>query len=175
MKKECGLIPKEENLTGYANTKNDRIRKIFGRRMSGYSEEELTALKKNTPKFAEAIYGVDSGMGLGNDVPGDGWKYRGRGYIQLTGKSLYKKFGEYSKIDIMVDPDLLLTDRFKSAIVAVGYLKYLIKMENFTDQGMADRAVTQAIGGRGLNLDKGYGSEIIAIVNNYSKDFGDIS
>jgi predicted chitinase len=170
IKKESGLkiIPGEENLKGYANTSNDRIRSIFGNRVKSYNDSDLTTLKKDTPKFADVIYGPNSGMGLGNDEVGDGWKYRGRGYIQLTGKSLYKKFGDYASIDILNNPDILINDHDASAKVAVGYLKYHIKNEDFTDQDSADRAVTQAVGGSGLNLNSGYGAQLLAKVNSYS-------
>ena len=43
---------------------------------------------------------------LGNDQPGDGAKYHGRGYIQLTGKTNYKRAGKYLVLDLVNTPDL---------------------------------------------------------------------
>jgi len=188
-KKECGLTPKEEDIKSYKHTKNDRIREIFGKRVKTYpvgtwtlpfpynpggsiSDSELDIIKSNPEHFAELIYGYQNKLGIGNDTPGDGWKYRGRGYIQLTGKSLYKFFGDYAKVDIISDPNILINDLDKSAIVAVGFIKHgLGSQTQFTNQKDANRAVTQVIGGKGLNLDQGYGSEILAKVDNYSSEF----
>lgn len=48
-------------------------------------------------------------MGNGDENSGDGWKYRGRGLIQLTGKFEYQQFATYANIDCVNNPDLLLT------------------------------------------------------------------
>lgn len=44
---------------------------------------------------------------LGNNMPGDGVKYKGRGFIQITGKNNYKRFGDYIKKDLVNNPKLL--------------------------------------------------------------------
>lgn len=43
---------------------------------------------------------------LGNKLPGDGYRFRGRGLIQLTGRNNYQRFKDYSGIDIVNNPDL---------------------------------------------------------------------
>ena len=45
---------------------------------------------------------------MGNAAPGDGYRYRGRGFIQLTGKANYKAFATASGVDVVANPDLLL-------------------------------------------------------------------
>lgn len=90
------IAGKENNLgTGreksYTNTSNDRIRKIFGRRKlrQAYSDESrLNDLKKNSRLFFSIVY---AGV-AGNKGPfgGDGYKYRGGGYNQLTGRANYR-------------------------------------------------------------------------------------
>jgi putative chitinase len=172
MKKECGLVPKEENLN-YSKTPNARIRSIFGSRVANLSEPELDLVKSNPQTFAELVYGSGNvvGRSMGNTAPGDGWKYRGRGYIQLTGKNNYKSYGDLAGFDILNNPDWLVNNPPISAIVSVLFVKKGLGSNlTFADQQSADRAVTQVIGGRGLNLDSGYGAELLAKVNKYSEE-----
>jgi putative chitinase len=67
-------------------------------------------------KIANRVYA--SRMGNGNEASGDGWKYRGRGALQLTGKSNYEAFAKYlSKPEIVTNPDLVATTyAFESAM-----------------------------------------------------------
>lgn len=171
IQKECGLIPKEENLN-YSNTSNDRIRKIFGARVNTIPDSLLNTYKADPQKFAELIYGQNTAIGrsMGNINKGDGWTYRGRGYIQLTGRNNYKTFGDLTGFNLIANPELLVTDPTISAIVSVKFILVgLGKNVTFKDQESANRAVTQVIGGRGLNLDKGYGAELLAKVNEFSE------
>lgn len=173
MQKECGLMPKEENLN-YSKTSNERIRSIFGSRVRDLSDAELTRVKATPQEFAELVYGNKNALGrsMGNVESGDGWKFRGRGYIQLTGRSNYKYYGDICGFDLINNPDLLCSDRNVSAMVAVKFI--LVGLHGnvkFKDQESANRSVTQVIGGRGLNLDKGYGAELLAKVNDYSNRY----
>lgn len=56
-------------------------------------------------KRPQAIFNRTYGGRLGNTLPGDGYKYRGRGIFQLTGKDAYKRYGERLGIDLVNDPD----------------------------------------------------------------------
>lgn len=103
--KESGFILKEE--TTYSGTSNDRIRAIFGTRVSKLTDAELSALKKDDKAFFEKVYGLGSGAPLGNNLPGDGYKFRGRGFNQLTGRSNYKFYGDKIGVDLVNNPDLL--------------------------------------------------------------------
>ncbi|WP_395043167.1 glycoside hydrolase family 19 protein [Flavobacterium sp.] len=44
---------------------------------------------------------------LGNKLPGDGYKFRGRGLMQLTGRANYEDYKKYSGIDVIANPDLV--------------------------------------------------------------------
>jgi len=58
-------------------------------------------------KIANRAYG--NRMGNGDEASGDGWKYRGRGFIQLTGKENYKRFSDSIGDDCVLNPDLVAT------------------------------------------------------------------
>ena len=85
-----------------------------------YSEEGLLKVfpkyfDKNTAKsyakrqemIANMVYG--GRMGNGDKNSGDGWKYKGRGFIQLTGKTNYKSYGDYIGVDLITNPNLVAT------------------------------------------------------------------
>lgn len=56
----------------------------------------------------EALANHTYGGRMGNDEDGDGWRYRGRGMIQITGKDMYAKVGEMLGVDLVEDPDQVL-------------------------------------------------------------------
>jgi putative chitinase len=71
---------------------------------------------RNQEKIANRVY--SSRMGNGNEASGEGWKYRGRGALQLTGKSNYQAFATFLKVnEVITNPDLVATDyAFESAM-----------------------------------------------------------
>jgi len=97
--KESGFIPKSE--TSYKNTSNKRIREIFGTRVPS-DDASLDLLKRNDESFFNAVYG-----GRYGNSPTEGYKYRGRGYNQLTFKGNYESVAKLIKTDIVSNPDLV--------------------------------------------------------------------
>ena len=95
------------------NYSADGLQRIFGKYFPGDLEQQYA---RQPEKIANRVYG--SRMGNGSEASGDGWKYRGRGAIQLTGKSNYQTFATYLKnAEIMANPDLVATTyAFESAI-----------------------------------------------------------
>lgn len=69
-----------------------------------------TALEyqRQPERIANKVYA--NRMGNGDEDSGEGWKYKGRGYIQLTGKENYFKLSNDTDIDFLHDPDLLLEE-----------------------------------------------------------------
>ena len=63
--------------------------------------------ERKPEKIANKVYA--NRMGNGSEASGDGWKHRGRGYIQLTGKDNYEAFDATVPEDIMANPDLVAT------------------------------------------------------------------
>jgi putative chitinase len=90
-----------ENLNYGANG----LRATFGK----YFKDEASAkpYERKPEKIANRVY--SSRMGNGDEASGDGWKFRGRGYIQLTGKDNYTQFDKVVEDDILANPDLVAT------------------------------------------------------------------
>jgi putative chitinase len=57
-------------------------------------------------------------MGNGDRASGDGWRYRGRGLIQVTGRGNYREAGDVLKLPLLDQPDLLLEPRYAAASAA---------------------------------------------------------
>lgn len=95
------------------NYSADGLQKIFGKYFPGVLEESYA---RQPEKIANRVYA--DRMGNGPESSGDGWKYRGRGALQLTGKSNYKAFSDYLKNPlIMEQPDLVAGElAFESAM-----------------------------------------------------------
>ena len=99
--KESGFIPKWE--TTYKNTSNFRIRTIFETATKGVSDNRLNELKKNDYNFFNFVYNGTNGNISGTD---DGYKYRGSGFNQLTGRSNYKDMETKTGVDLVDMPEL---------------------------------------------------------------------
>lgn len=86
----------------------------------------------NPYDYFEGVYGVGTSIGskLGNTAVGDGYKYRGRGFIQLTGKSNYATFGKRVNQNLIANPDLALTPTIAAQVLAA----------YFKDRGVAAAA-----------------------------------
>jgi uncharacterized protein YraI/predicted chitinase len=113
--KESSFIPKSER--SYSGTSNSRIRQIFGHRVSGLTDDQLTAIKNDPEQFFNKIYGGRYGNALD-----EGYKYRGRGLNQLTFKTNYININPYTTKDIVVDPDSL--NQIPTATeAAIGFFK----------------------------------------------------
>lgn len=67
------------------------------------------AMAKGYAYKPEKIFNLTYGGRMGNNMPGDGWKYRGRGYMQTTGKYSYDRLGRYLGVDLIKNPDLVAT------------------------------------------------------------------
>lgn len=94
-----GLSSVRENLT---YTSPERIRAVFG---SGRfpTVESAEPFVQRPQALAEKVYGGR----LGNVAEGDGWRYRGGGLIQLTGRANYRLHGEMSGLPLEEQPDLI--------------------------------------------------------------------
>lgn len=85
--------------------------KTFGVNQISVSQANLygrtSAHKANQEAIANIVYGGAWGkVNLGNTQKGDGWKFRGRGLIQLTGRANYEAYKNYSGHNVISNPDL---------------------------------------------------------------------
>lgn len=95
------------------NYSTEGLLKVFGKY---FTADTAKSYAKKPEKIANRVYA--NRMGNGDEASGDGYKFRGRGALQLTGKSNYQAFAEYlKKPEIMDNPDLVATDyAFESAL-----------------------------------------------------------
>ncbi len=109
----------EENL----NYRGERLLEMFKGRNGLNTLEQANAIAVAGPvAVANAIYGGEWGRTgtSGNTEPGDGWRFHGRGYIQLTGRYNYTRDGHELGLDLVDNPDLA-ADRSIAADIAIHY------------------------------------------------------
>ena len=106
---------------------------------------EKVCCGKNRETLANYMYGNVNGNGGPNT--GDGYKYRGRGYIQLTGKNLYEEYGKALNIDLVNKPESALNPDIATRI-AIRYWNTRVKpkIRDFTNT----TEVTRIVNGKGL-------------------------
>jgi putative chitinase len=113
---------------------------------------EKAALYERKPeKIANLVYG--SRMGNGPEASGEGWKYRGRGYIQLTGKDNYRAFDAVVAESIVDNPDLVAT---KYPLLSAAWFFHKNGLHKIADQGATDAvvtSVTRRVNGGTIGLD----------------------
>ena len=123
----------------------DRLLQVFPSVFKG--DKALAQQYAGNPNntLPEFLYGstTSKGKGLGNTQPGDGGKFIGRGYIQLTGRSNYTRYGTMVGKDLTADPTLL-GDPAIAAEVAVKYMLDRCKVAQ-SDPGYFE-AACKAIG-----------------------------
>ena len=93
-----------ENLNYSASALKSVFKKYFP------TDELANQYARQPEKIANRVYA--NRMGNGPEASGDGWKYRGRGLIQLTGYNNYKNCKDDMHIDIVKNPDLLLVPEY---------------------------------------------------------------
>jgi len=94
--------------------------------------------ERKPAKIAARVYG--GRMGNGNEASGEGYKFRGRGYIQLTGKENYTAFGKSIGEDILSNPDVVSS---KYALLSAAWFFSKNGLHKMADSGASDAVVTQ--------------------------------
>jgi len=107
--------------------------------------------ERQPEKIANKVYA--DRMGNGNEASGDGWKYRGRGYLQTTGKSNYSLFDATVPDNLVITPDLVAT---KYPLTSAGFFFTRNKIWEICDGGESEeiiKAVTKKVNGGYNGLD----------------------
>lgn len=131
------------------NYSADGLKKIFPKYFPGTLAEGYA---RNPEKIANLVYG--NRMGNGAEATGEGFKFRGRGALQLTGKDNYTAFSKYlNKSEVLTNPDLVATEySFESAM----FFFDKNKLWEICDKGIDDAtitALTKRINGGTIGLD----------------------
>lgn len=121
----AGFTRKIENL----NYSGDRLPVIFPK----YFPDPVLARNyhRQPERIANIVYA--NRMGNGPTESGDGWKFRGRGYIQLTGKDNYTKCGEAIGVDLVAKPEHL--EMAKGAVDSAIWYWNSRKLNEYADDG----------------------------------------
>lgn len=106
---------------------------------------------------------------MGNTQIGDGYKYRGRGFIQLTWKNNYIAAGQYIKADLQNNPDLAMTKEIAAKLVIWYFNKQRPTVGKNNKWGDC-LEVSRAVNGR-VKVPRGY-DERVAAFNRYKKKYG---
>lgn len=124
------------------NYSADGLKKIFGKYFPG---DLSTQYARNPEKIASRVYG--GRMGNGDESTKEGYKFRGRGYIQLTGKSNYQLFTGIIGEDLISNPDLVAT---KYPLVSAAWFFDKNKLNSISDKGISEviiKELTKRING----------------------------
>jgi putative chitinase len=128
----------QENLNYGAKGLTTTFKKYFSRPDKTIDEPKAAAYAKKPEKIANLVYG--GRMGNGPEASGDGYKFRGRGYIQLTGKDNYTAFGKSIGVDMSVNPDSVSTTH---ALTSAAWFWSKNKLNEIADTGSTDEVVTK--------------------------------
>ncbi|ELY4830783.1 glycoside hydrolase family 19 protein [Cronobacter sakazakii] len=123
---------------------------IFGSRLTAAQREQLgrkPGEKALSPERQAAIANIVYGGRFGNNLNGDGWKYRGRGLKQITFKANYEECGKALGLNLVDSPDLLIQDKY--AALSAGWFWKANGCNQFADAGDVN-GLTRRING-GLN------------------------
>ena len=138
VKAETNFKVRSEDLT---YTTAAYIKQVFTTRIP--SLEFAETLVRNPEALANHVYKTTDG----NSAPGDGFKYRGRGFIQHTGKNQYIALSKVTGVDLVSNPDALNSEEVAAKAIPWFFLKYKnMKPDDMDDMSKVNRAVAFAGG-----------------------------
>jgi len=127
-----GFKATRENL----NYSAEGLTKIFPKYFP--TVQVATPFAKQPEKIANKVYA--NRMGNGDEASGDGFKFRGRGFIQLTGKDNYKALGAAIQQDLVANPDLVAS---QFPMLSAAWFFHKNGLHRIADEGTTDIVVTK--------------------------------
>jgi putative chitinase len=131
------------------NYSTDGLLKIFSKYFKDRATAEMYARKPEM--IGSRVYA--NRMGNGDEASKEGFKFRGRGYIQLTGKDNYKQFSDFIGEDCVANPDLVAT---KYPLTSAAFFFNKNGIWSLCDKGATKNeivAVTKRVNGGTIGLD----------------------
>lgn len=130
------------------NYSADGLKKIFPKKFQG---KDVNQYARNPEKIGNLVYA--DRMGNGAETTGDGFRFRGRGYIQLTGKSNYEAFGKSINENVAADPESVAT---KYPLLSAAWFFKTRNINSVSDKGATTAvvtSVTKLVNGGTIGLD----------------------
>jgi putative chitinase len=140
----AGFKATSENL----NYSADGLKKIFGKYFPGDLADDYA---RQPAKIGARVYA--NRMGNGDEASGEGYTYRGRGYIQLTGKDNYTQLGKSIGEDVLATPDRVASE---FALLSAAWFWNSRGLNQLADGGAGDdvvTAITKKVNGGTIGLD----------------------
>ncbi len=132
-----GFKAVNENLNYGAKGLLGIFKKYFTKADKTLDTAKAALYERKPEKIANLVYG--GRMGNGPEASGEGYKFRGRGYIQLTGKDNYKAFDAVVPENLLETPDLVAT---KYPLLSAAWFFHKNGLHKIADQGATDAVVT---------------------------------
>jgi len=133
---QCAL--ESANFTATVENLNYSAQRLLEVFPKYFKNVDVNAYARNPQKIGSRVYA--NRMGNGDEASGDGFKYRGRGYIQLTGKNNYQSFTDHIGEDCVTNADLVGT---KYPLASAGFFFNSNNIWAICDQGATDAIVSK--------------------------------
>ena len=156
-----GFIFLKENL----NYKAPSLRKLFGKY---FPTDDIANEYANKPNKQEAIANriYASRMGNGNEASGDGYKFCGRGLIQLTGRDNYARVGRALGLDLVNRPELAENPEIAAKIAVHFWQNRVVpRVDNFADTAAVTRPINRRLTGLDDRDEKFKGLHHVLVAN----------
>src|SRR5438094_1673636 len=133
---QCAL--ESTNFTAVVENLNYSAQRLLQVFPKYFKNVDVNAYARNPQKIGSRVYA--NRMGNGDEVSGDGFTYRGRGYIQLTGKNNYQAFSGFIGEDCVANPDLVATTY---PLASAAFFFNANNIWAICDQGASDAIVSK--------------------------------